>query len=495
MVARRLAENKAVDVLLVEAGGSDDVAGVNEPKLWPTNLGSGRDWAFQAEPNPHLNGRSLGMSMGKVLGGGSSINVMVWAQGHREDWEFFASEAGDPGWGYDAVLDIYRQVEDWQGGADLVHRGRGGPVWVQPSSDPSPVAHAMIEAAGSLGIPAFESANGAMMQGEGGCAITDVLIRDGRRRSIFRAYTYPYLDRPNLTVLTDALVSRVTIEGKCATGVEILFGGARQTIGARSEVVLSLGAIHTPKVMMHSGIGDAAELRRLSIPVAAHLPGVGQNLQDHVYFGCTWEYAAPIAPRNTGNEATLYWKSSPELHAPDLLFCQAEFPVPSPETAARGVPTHGWTQFAGLSRPKSRGRVRLRSANPLDPVAIEANTLSHPDDMKTAVRCVGLARELGNAPAFERLVRREAMPGDLGPAEMEHFIRDAALTYWHQSCTAKMGRDGMSVVDAALKVYGIDHLRVADASIFPRVTSGNTMAPCVVVGERASRLLRQEHRI
>jgi len=495
VVARRLAENESVDVLLIEAGGSDDVASVNEPGLWPTNLGSERDWGFQAEPNPHLNGRSIGMSMGKALGGGSSINVMVWAQGHRQDWDFFASEAGDYAWDYDAVLDIYRRIEDWQGSADPVYRGRGGPVWVQPPPDPSPVAHAMIEAAGSLGIPAFESPNGAMMQGEGGCAFPDVLIRDGRRQSIFRAYTYPFLDRPNLTVLTDALVSRVTIDGRRATGVEVLLDGAKRAVGARSEVILSLGAINTPKVLMHSGIGDEAELRRLSIPVVTHLPGVGQNLQDHVYFGCTWEYAAPIAPRNTGNEATLFWKSSPELSAPDLLLCQAEFPVPSPETVARGVPTDGWTMFAGLSRPKSRGRVRLRTADPRDPVAIEANTLAHPDDIEAAARCVKLAREIGNARAFERLTRREAMPGDLGDTEMEHFIRDAALTYWHQSCTAKMGRDRVSVVDATLKVYGIDHLRVADASIFPRVTSGNTMAPCVVVGERASQLLRQEHRI
>ncbi len=493
VVARRLAENEDVQVLLIEAGGSDDVDAVLDPVQWPANLGSERDWGFAAEPNPHLNGRAVPMSMGKVLGGGSSINVMVWARGHRSDWDFFAWEADDPAWNYRSVLDIYRRIENWQGAPDPEYRGTGGPLWVQPSLDPSPVARAMLEAAGELGIPTFESPNGRMMEGQGGAAVTDVLIRDGRRHSIFRAYVHPWLDRPNLTVLTDTMVRRVVFDGRQAAGVEIVRDGRIQTIGARGEVILSLGAIHTPKVLMHSGIGDRAELSRFSIPVVQHLPGVGQNLQDHVSFGCIWEYAEPIPPRNSGSEATLYWKSRPELDAPDLLFCQAEFPVPSAETAARGTPAHGWTMFAGLAHPASRGRVRLRGADPLAPVAIDANMLSHPDDVRAAVACIELCRELGNAQAFQPLVRGEAMPGDLKGEALEQYARDAAVTYWHQSCTAKMGRDAMSVVDAALKVYGIEGLRIADASIMPRVTTGNTQAPCVIIGERAARMVRDAH--
>lgn len=493
VVARRLAENPQVQVLLLEAGGSDEAEAVLNPALWPTNLGSERDWGFLAEPNPRLNGRRLPLSMGKGLGGGSSINVMVWARGHRSDWNFFASEAGDAAWGYENVLDIYRRIENWQGEPDPRYRGSGGPVWVQPAADPSPIACAMLDAAGEIGIPTFEHPNGRMMEGDGGAAITDMLVRDGRRHSLYRAYLRPWLDRPNLTVLTGALVRRVLFDGHRATGVEVLHGGRVTTIGAGSEIVLSLGAIQTPKVLMHSGLGDREELGRVGLPVLRHLPGVGGNFQDHVSFGCTWEYAEPIAPRNSGSEATLYWKSRPGLDAPDLLFCQVEFPVPSDRTVSRGVPGHGWTMFAGLAQPASRGRLRLRSADPAEPLAVEANFMSEPADMATARACVELCRALGNASAFRPFVRGEALPGALTGEAMDDYIRDAAVTYWHQSGTARMGRDAMSVVDGTLKVHGVDGLRVADASIMPRVTTGNTQAPCAIIGERAAAMIRQAH--
>ncbi|MFM9859550.1 GMC family oxidoreductase N-terminal domain-containing protein [Pseudoxanthobacter sp. M-2] len=493
VVAARLSENPAVQVLLIEAGGSDEAESVLDPTQWPANLGSSRDWGFHAQPNPHLNGRALPMSMGKGLGGGSSINVMVWARGHRRDWDFYAAEAGDAAWGYDAVLDIYRRIENWQGAPDPHYRGINGPVWVQPAADPSPVAHAMLDAARELGIPTFDHPNGRMMEGPGGAAITDMLVRDGRRHSLYRAYVRPVLDRPNLTVLTDTLVRRVVFEGHRATGVEVVRKGEVLAIGARCEVVLSMGAMQTPKVLMHSGIGDEAELGRVGIPVLQHLPGVGRNLQDHVSFGCIWEYAEPLAPRNSGSEATLYWKSRADLEAPDLLFCQVEFPVPSDRTAARGVPEHGWTMFAGLAQPASRGRLRLTGTDPLAPLAIDANMLSEPVDMRTAIACVELCRELGNAQAFRPLVRGEAMPGNLKGATLEWFIRDAAVTYWHQCGTAKMGRDEMSVVDGALRVYGIEGLRIADGSIMPRVATGNTQAPCAIIGERAAAMVRSTH--
>ncbi|MBA9068328.1 choline dehydrogenase [Methylobacterium sp. RAS18] len=493
VVARRLAENVEVSVLLIEAGGNDDAETVLDPAQWPANLGSERDWGFQARPNPHLNGRALSMAMGKGLGGGSSINVMVWARGHRSDWDYFAAEAGDPGWSYDNVLEIYRRIENWQGAPDPRYRGSSGPVWVQPASDPSPIAHAMIDATREIGIPTFEHPNGLMMEGPGGASISDMLVRDGRRHSLYRAYVHPWLDRPNLTVLTDTTVRRILIENQRAVGVEVMRAGQVLEIRARAEIVLSLGAIQTPKVLMHSGIGDHAELTRFGIPVVQHLPGVGRNFQDHVSFGCIWNYAEPIAPRNSGSEATLYWKSRPELDAPDVLFCQVEFPVPSDRTASRGVPAHGWTMFAGLAHPASRGRLRLTSTDPSVPLAIDANMMSDPADMQTAIACVDLCRELGNARAFRTHVRGEAMPGDIKGEALEDFIRDAAVTYWHQSCTAKMGRDAMSVVDASLKVYGIDALRIADASIMPRVTAGNTQAPCAIIGERAAQMIRQAY--
>jgi choline dehydrogenase len=465
-----------------------------EASQWPLNLGSERDWDFRSEPNPHLNGRSIPLNMGKVLGGGSSINVMTWARGHRNDWDFFAAETGDAAWGYESVLNIYRRIEDWHGAADPRYRGTGGPVFVQPAPNPNPIAPAMLEGAASVGIPTFENQNGRMMEGAGGCSIEDVRIRDGKRQSVFRSYTFPYMDRPNLTVLTHALVTRVIFDGKRATGVEIARNDEPRRIGARLEVVLSLGAINTPKVLMQSGIGDQADLQRLGIELVQHLPGVGQNFQDHPGVACIWEYVQPLAPCNGGSEATFFWKSDPALDAPDIQACQAELPLPSAETAARFNPPAGsWTLYGGVVRPKSRGRIRLTGPRPRDAIRIEANMLSHPDDMKAAIGCVEICREIGNSAALRPFARREVMPGGLKGMDLETFIREAAMSYHHQTCTAKMGRDPMSVVDGNLAVYGVKGLRIADGSVMPRVTTGNTMAPCVVIGERAAAILRRQH--
>jgi choline dehydrogenase len=496
VVARRLAENPEVSVLLLEAGGSDDIPSVTESLRWFENLGTERDWNFVAQPNPHLKGRSIPLNMGKVLGGGSSINVMVWARGHKNDWDFFASESGDPAWNYESVLDIYRRMEDWQGAPDPTRRGTGGLVFVQSAPDPNPIAPAMVEGARSIGIPTFDSNNGRLMEGDGGASILDLRVRNGKRLSVFRTYAFPYMDRPNLTVLTHALVTKLTLEGKRASGVEIAFNGQIQRITAGLEVVLSLGAMHTPKVLMLSGIGDQAELQRLGIPVVQHLPGVGQNFQDHFGIGCVWEYQQPLPLRNNAGEATFFWKSNPDLVTPDLQTCLGEVPICSAETTAKfNPPAASWTLYGGLVRPNSRGQIRLTGHNPDDPIQIEANTLSHPDDLKAAVVCVELCREIGNSAALRPFTKREIMPGNLRGAALEDFISDAAATYWHQTCTAKMGRDAMSVVDAQLRVYGIENLRIADGSIMPRVTTGNTMAPCVIIGERASELVRAAHKL
>lgn len=495
VVAARLAEDTQANVLLIEAGGSDEVPEVMTPAQWLLNLGSERDWAFVAQPNPHLNGRSIPLNMGKVLGGGSSINVMLWARGHKSDWNYFAEASGDPAWGYESVLEIYRRIEDWQGASDPLRRGTGGPVHVEPAARPQPVALAMVEAANEMGIPRFESPNGEMMEGRGGASINDLIIRDGRRSSIFRSYVYPLLNQPNLTVLTHTLVSKLIFDGKSVIGVEVIQDGRQDRYYASEEVILSLGAIHTPKALLQSGVGPEEELRRHGIPVVQHLAGVGQNHQDHVSFGCIFEYRKPQEVGSGGSEATLYWTSDPNLKRPDMFHCQLEFPVPSPETTYLGAPAHGWTMFAGLAHPKSRGTVRLSGPDVKDPALIDANTLSHPDDLEAAFTSIELCRNLGNSSVFEKLVKREALPGKLGRSEMEKFARNAAVTYWHQACTVKMGRDSMSVVDGKLKVYGVEKLRVADASIMPEITSGNTMAPCVVIGERAADILKEAHRM
>jgi choline dehydrogenase len=494
VVARRLAENPDVTVLLLEAGGSDDVPSVIKAQQWLLNLGSERDWNFTAQPNPHLNGRAIPYGMGKALGGGSSINAMIWARGHKNDWDFFAAEAGDNAWSYESVLNIYRRIEDWHGAPDPDHRGIGGPVYVEPAPNPNPIAPAALEGARSVGIPTFENQNGRMMEGDGGASIMDLRVREGYRQSVFRSYVFPYMDRPNLTVLTGALVTRVTFEGTRATGVEFSHDGTLRHVGAGSEVVLSLGAIHTPKLLMQSGIGDRTELQRFGIPVLQHLPGVGQNLQDHPLLCCVWEYQQPLPGRNNGGEATYFCKSDPSLDTPDLQTILGEFPLSSAENAARfTLPEFGWTLGVGVVQPKSRGQICLTGPDPLDPVQIQANMLSHPDDLKAAIAGVQLCREIGNSVALRPFTKREVMPGNLTGAELENFVRDAALTYWHQTGTAKMGQDAMSVVDRALKVYGIEHLRIADGSIMPRVTTGNTQAACVIIGERAAEIVRSEH--
>jgi choline dehydrogenase len=495
VVARRLAENPDVSVLLLEAGGSDDAPEILASSAWPANLGSSRDWGFVAKPNPLLNGRRMSLNMGKGLGGGSSINAMIWARGHKSDWDYFAQQAGDAAWNYESVVDIYRRIEDWHGEADPIRRGSGGLVYVQPLDDRHAMGKAMRESANALGIPSYADPNGRMMEGEGGVSQVNVRIRDGRRLSIFRTYTHPVMDRPNLTVLTDALVTRIRFDGSRATGVECRVAGRQQVFSADREIVLSLGAINTPKVLMQSGIGDRHELAEFGIPVVQHLPGVGKNFQDHVMAAsCIWEYSTPLPSYDNGAGATVLWKSKADIDCPDMQLIQALFPFSSPEVASHcEVPAASWSLFPALLRPKSTGTLRLTGAGPDDAIEIDANSLSDPADLDVLVKCVQLAREMGNSTKLRPFVKREVMPTDLRPEAIKQFVRNSLSTLWHQSCTAKMGRDPLSVVDNTLKVYGVANLRVADASIMPRVVAGNTMAACVVIGERAAHMLRAEH--
>jgi choline dehydrogenase len=373
-----------------------------------------------------------------------------------------------------------------------VRRGKGGPVHVEPARNPNPLAPAVLEAARSIGIPTLDDHNGQMMEGAGGGALFNLHIRNGLRQSVFRTYAYPCMDRPNLTVLTGALVTRVVLDGKRADGVEFLHEGAIHRITARYETVLSLGAINTPMVLMQSGIGDERELTPAGIEVAQHLPGVGHNFQEHILVPCVWEYHTSLPPRNNGAEATFFWKSDPSLAMPDLQALLVEFPLTTPEVAHFSPPPGSWSLLPSLVRPGSRGRLRITGPKPSDPVEILADTFSNPADMNALIHGVELCREIGNSPAMSPFVKREVMPGNLAGTALENFVRDAASTVWHQTCTAKMGRDEMSVVDGRLRVYGIDNLRIADGSILPRVTTGNTMAPCVIIGEKAAKFIKGE---
>jgi len=494
VVARRLAEIENASVLLLEAGDGDETPVVSEPNQWPLNVGSERDWAFTGRPSQHLNNRSMGLPMGKLFGGGSSINAMIWSRGHKSDWDFFAEESGDPSWNYESILGTYKRIEDWHGSPNPNYRGTGGLVFVQPAPDPHPMALAMLDGAKSVGIPIFDSPNGIMMEGAGGSSIVDTRIRNGKRLSVFRTYVFPYMDRPNLTVLPNALVSKVLFDGKRASGVEVVYEGKAIHIGAGCEIVLSMGAFNTPKVLMQSGVGDEAELQRFGIPLVQHLPGVGQNFQDHIAASCIWEAERDVVMRNNGCEATFFWKSDPSLPTPDLQPLLLEFPYPSPDvTGNYPPPQRGWSLFAALVRPKSTGHIRLTGPGPLDPLEIHPNTLGHPDDVQALIRSVELCREIGNSAALRPFAKREVVPGKLTRSQMDQFVRNAAVSYCHETCTAKMGRDAMSVVDGHVRVYGVENLRIADGSIMPRVTTGNTMAPCVIIGERAAELIKTSH--
>ena len=494
VIAGRLAANPDVKVLLLEAGESDELELVMDPNLWVRTIGSELHWDFVAAPNPQLNGRAIPYSMGKVLGGGSSVNVSTWSRGHQADWDAYAAESGDPAWGYQSILGLYRRrIEDWKGSPDPGYRGSGGSMHVQPAPNLHPFFGALLEAAESNGFKRFENQNGRMMEADGGCSVVDEIVKEGRRQSVFRSYASARTDQPNLTVLTRALVTRLVFNGNRAKGVEVLHEGRRRRFDAALEVVVSLGAIQTPKLLMQSGIGDQAELSKFDIPVVQDLPGVGRNLHDHVALGCVWEATEKPLPGAPRSQAVCFWKTAPELDAPNFYTYAVGRAWVTPENQSKfGSPESSWSLVLGM-RPASRGALRLTGPNRSDLLDIQANYLADPRDLEDLKIGIAQAREIGNAPALRAYTRREVAPGRLAEAALEQFIRNGLVTFWHQCGTARMGRDRMSVVDAKLKVYGVDGLRIADGSVLPTVTTGNTMAPCVVIGERAAAMLQDEH--
>ncbi|MBE7728293.1 GMC family oxidoreductase [Komagataeibacter sp. FXV3] len=498
VVAGWLADNPHLRILLLEAGGDDRVPVITDSRVWMSNIGNQYDWGFRATSQPALNGRTPPLPMGRVLGGGSSTNGLVWARGHKVDFDYWAEVTGDPGWGYDAVVDLYKQLEDWDGPPNSRLRGSGGPVYVTRPANPVPVAHGLVCAAQAQGIPAVEDLNAEAMEQAGAAGIPNVTVRgDHQRVSMATAFIRPRMDRLNLTVLLGTTVRRLIMQGSRAIGVECVRDGQVQRFYA-PEVVLSLGAINTPKVLMLSGIGNAAHLWQHGIRTVQHLPGVGQNFQDHILLaGCVFEYRRPEPPRNNSAEFTFFWKSDSALPGPDLQPVLEEKAFGSEVTGPRYNlpvdPALCWTLAPGLIQPKSRGSVELTGADPDDPVRINANFLSEEADVNALLRATELCREMGNAPELREFVRREVMPGPLDTTDMNTFIRDAAGTYFHQTCTASMGRDERSVVDGSLKVHGVQGLRIADGSVMPRITSGNTMAPCAMIGARAVRLIQSEY--
>ena len=501
IVARRLAEDPNVSVLLLEAGGSDRVPQVIDSTQWMWNIATSRDWGYKAAPSATLNGRAPLLPMGKLLGGGSSINGSVWARGHKNDFDMWAEEAEDDDWNYESILKIYRKIEDWQGTPDKKRRGTGGLLNILQPENPIPLVDGLIQGAEAIGIPYVDDINGAPMEGDGGCGLPNVLVQDGNQRvSMAATYLHPYMGRSNLHILLCAETTKVNIKKGRAASVNFVRRGKEYKVKANKEIILSMGAINTPKVLMLSGVGDEKQLKEHDIDVVQHLPGVGKNFQDHILLaGICWEYIVPEMPRNNAAEFIFYAKSRSDLATPDLMPVLEETPFGSEVTGPQyGLPTapeSAWTLAPGLARPDSRGEVKLASADWKDAPIIEANFLATQTDMNAMLRCVEMCREIGNSEFCEPYRKREIMPGNLPKGEMENFIRDAAGTYFHETCTCKMGTDKMSVVNSKLKVYGVEGLRIADGSIMPAITTGNTMAPCAVIGERASDILRQEYEL
>jgi choline dehydrogenase len=483
VLAERLSRNPALKVLVLEAGGSGAHPDVFVPSRWRNLLNTEMDWRYQTVPQRNVAGRSVPCPRGKVLGGSASINASVWVRGHRQDFDTWAYQ-GNAGWDYESVRRIFKQLEDFGGGADA-YRGAGGPLRMAKPSEPSPLARAFVEGAQQFGVPANPDYNGERMEGVG---YFDLCIADGERHSVARALLFPAMGRPNLTVLTHADVLRLIIRKRHCTGVVFHHGGRVHRVRASREVVLSAGAIGSPKLLLRSGVGPADELKALGIPVVADLPGVGRNLQDHILLaGINYESRVPIMPRGNGAEATLWWRSNPALSSPDIQPVFHEFPLINPGLGT--APEHGYAIAPGLIRPASRGSLRLTSASPSAPLAIDMNYLGNPADVEALRVAVELCREIGASRAFDGFRKRELMPGPRSRKAMVEWIREATACFFHPTSTCRMGVDERSVVDPRLRVHGIEGLRVADASIMPEITSGPTNAPSILIGEQASRFI------
>lgn len=505
-VAFRLAEAGA-SVLVIEAGGSDWGPFINMPGAlsYPMNMAR-YDWGFVSEPEPGLGGRRLAVPRGKVIGGSSSVNGMVYVRGHMRDFDHWA-EAGATGWSGAEVAPYFRRMEDWAG-PESPWRGRGGPVHVQPGAQQNPLFRAFVEAGRQAGYPVTPDYNAAQQEGFGALQQT---IRDGRRWSTARAYLRPALATGRCALLR-GLALRVAFEEGRARGVILRPHGRRDEtlVRARREVILAASSINTPKLLMLSGIGPGAHLQAMGIPVLADRPGVGSNLQDHLEVYVQFAAKQPITLYRYWNPLGKAWvglqwllfkrgpgasnqfesggfiRSAAGVEYPDIQFHFLPIAVRYDGRAAAGG--HGFQAHVGPMRSKSRGTVRLSSPDPAARPEIRINAMSHPDDWVEFRACLRLTREIFAQPAMAVHVKAELQPGPAvqTDAELDAFVRDHAESAYHPCGTARMGRrdDPGAVVDPEGRVIGVEGLRVADSSIFPRITNGNLNAPSIMVGEK-----------
>ncbi len=513
VLANRLSASGEHRVLLLEAGGEDRNPWIHIPIGYGKLFKNAKlNWLYESEPEPELNGRRIIQPRGKVLGGSSSINGLVYIRGQKEDFDHWR-QRGNVGWSYEDVLPYFRRAEDQQRGADDFH-GAGGPLAVSDQSEPHALCDAFIAAAEEAGFARNEDFNGARQEGAGYFQTTS---RRGRRCSAAVGYLRPVRGRANLRVLTEAPSLRVLLEGGEATGVVFQHQGETWRAHAAGEVVLAAGAIASPPLLQLSGIGPGALLRRHGIAVERDLPGVGENLQDHLQSRLVYRCTRPITlnddvasvVRSVGiglryalwrtgpltisaGYAGGFFRTDPRLATPDVQAHLITF-----STTRMGDKLHpfsGFTASVCQLRPESRGFVRIKSADPAAPPAIQLNYLSAETDRRTAVAGLKLLRRIMERPALRPYVESEYEPGPacVSDEDLLGHIRERASTIYHPTCTCRMGEDGQAVVDARLRVHGVGRLRVIDGSVMPSLVSGNTNAAIIMIAEKGAEMMLEE---
>ena len=508
VMANRLTQDGTYSVKVLEFGGSDGSVFIQMPSALSIPMNSPRyDWRYHAEPEPALGGRSLHTPRGKVLGGSSSINGMVYIRGHALDFDAW-EEVGARGWNYASVLPYFKRAEGRREGGDA-YRGADGPLKTSYGTMRNPLYQAFIDAAIQAGYPATNDVNGYQQEGFGRM---DMTVFRGRRWSAANAYLKPAIKRANLSVETHALASRILLEGKRAVGIEYWHGSQLKHVKARREVILAAGPINDPQLLKLSGIGPAAELQAQGIEIVQDLPGVGENLQDHLEFYFQMASTQPITLYSAVNPLAKAVIGARWLLRHDGLgatnhfescgFIRSRAGIPYPDIQYHFLPMavsydgssiaseHGFQAHVGPMRSKSRGHIRLKSKDVRDAPLIRFNYMSHPDDWEEMRACVRLTREIFQQKAFDPYRGREIQPGAdvTSDAAIDAFIAKHVESAFHPSGTCKMGdlRDPMTVVDPQTRVVGIEGLRIADSSIFPLISNGNLNAPSIMIGEKAS---------
>jgi len=507
VVASRLSEDRGARVLLLEAGPPDTARALRIPAAWPTLLNTEFDWKYKSAPQSGLGGRSIYLPRGKTLGGCSATNAMMYVRGHSLDYDAWEQQ-GCAGWGYKSVLPYFKRSEDNERGRSDRH-GDYGPLCVTDIK-PGPIADAFVRACEAAGIPRNEDFNGSQLEGVGPAQVT---IRNGVRHSVAAAYLAPIKqERKNLTIETNAQVDRVLFEGRRAMGVAYRRDGKRAIAHAARDVILCAGTFNSPHLLMLSGIGPAVHLKKMNVPVVCNLPGVGQNLLDHVVVGVfvacpkavtlygaksrlqqlRYRLAKTGLLASNGAEAAAFVRTRADRAAPDLelLFCNVWYL----DEGLTPPDEHGFTLAPILLQPKSVGQVTLGSANPTDPPRIDPHYLSDPEghDVQVLTKGIDLARRVLSQESMKPFVLQELRPGEAtrDPDEIVRYVRGRAHDMYHPVGTCKMGVGDDAVVDTQLRVRGVDGLRVIDASVMPTITRGHTLAPTVMIAEKGSDIVR-----